>query len=62
MYLAFEKNGLFPDTWSSKMLTYSYTALWLLIVYTHFLLLVADRYRSQFIEYQEIEQPQKIYA
>ena len=32
-----------------------------LIFYTH-LLLVVDRYRSQFIEYQENKHPQKIYA
>ena len=44
-------------TRSSKMLTYSYTAL--LIFYSH-LLLVIDKYRSQFIEYQQNKRRRKV--
>ena len=57
IYLAFEKRT-HSYTWSSKMLTYSYIVLW--FFYTH-LLLVVDKYRSQFIEYKENKQRQKIY-
>ena len=40
------------------MLTYSYTALWFFVpIYCWYL----DKYRSQFIEYQQNKQPGKIY-
>ena len=45
-------------TWSSKTLTHSYTALWFFFWPTYCWLL--DKYRSQFIEYQENKQPRKI--
>ena len=44
-------------TWSSKILSYSYTALWFLVPIYCWLL---DKYHSEFIEYQENKQPRKI--
>ena len=58
IYLTFEKKQTHSYIWSSTMLTYSYTALWVFFVPIYCWLL--DKYHSQFIEYQENKQPRKI--
>ena len=55
IYLAFEKMDPFIYLIVQNVDLFIYCPL---IFYTH-LLLVVDRYRSQFIEYQENQQPQK---
>ena len=57
IYLAFEKMDPFIYLIVQNVDLFIYCPL---IFYTH-LLLVVDRYRSQFIEYQENQQPQKNY-